>query len=371
MAGLVRDPDVPENRCAFTRFRVEIDRRTRSVPRFSNHHPSRINTMIPRIVLFCTLVSLIFPFSPVFAGIVDRSVAIVNDDTITLSEVNELGQSFFKKITAETPPERLSEALYQARLTVIDKLIDKKLLIQEAKKLQVQVSDQDVDNAVQRILANNKATMDQFRKELNSMGMSEKQYREELRDQILSSKLITYEVRTKVVITEEKILDYYNTHYTEQTGAGGYRLRQIGCIWGTPLADGSVPTQEEARDKIQKAHRLARDGKDFQELARQYSDLPTAKDGGNLGLFQKDELAAYIRDAIANLKSGEISPVVETGNSYQIYEVVSTEQGETVAKTSYESVKDQIREKLYQQAMETRFKDWLKSIRDKAYIKIL
>lgn len=311
------------------------------------------------------------PLPSGLANIVDRSVAIVNDDTITLSEVNELGQSFFKKITAETPPERLSEALYQARLTVIDKLIEKKLMIQEAKKLQIQVSDQDVDNAVQRILTNNKTTMDQFRKELLSMGMSEKQYREELRDQILSSKLINYEVRTKVVIPEEKILDYYDTHFTEQTGGGGYFLQQIGCLWGTPLADGSVPTREAAQEKIKKAHRLAQDGKDFKELARQFSDLPTAKDGGDLGRFEQDELASYIREAIANLKSGDVSPIVETGNGYLFFKIVSMEPGKIIAKESYESVKDQIREKLSQQAMETRFKDWLKSIRDQAYIKIL
>lgn len=327
--------------------------------------------MIQRILLLCAFAGLCSALTTASAGIVDRSVAIVNNDTITLSEVNELGQSFFKKITDETPPERLAETLYQARLTVIDKLIDKKLMVQEAKKLNIQVSDQDVDGAVQRILTSNKTTMEQFRKELNSMGMSEKQYREELRDQILSSRIINYEVRTKVVIPEEKILDYYDTHFTEQGEGGGYHLQQIGSIWGSTLADGSVPTQEQAKEKIQKAYSLARDDKDFQNLARKYSDLPTAKEGGELGVFQLEELAAYIREAVAQLKPGELSPIVATGNGYVFFKVISTEKGKIVAKASYESVKDQIREKLSQQAMETRFKDWMQSIRENAYIKIL
>lgn len=203
------------------------------------------------------------------------------------------------------------------------------------------------------------------------MGMSEKQYREELRDQILSSRIINYEVRTKVVIPEEKILDYYDTHFTEQGEGGGYHLQQIGSIWGSTLADGSVPTQEQAKEKIQKAYALARDDKDFQNLARKYSDLPTAKEGGELGVFQLEELAAYIREAVAQLKPGELSPIVATGNGYVFFKVVSTEKGKIVAKASYESVKDQIREKLSQQAMETRFKDWMQSIRENAYIKIL
>ncbi|MGD9949862.1 MAG: SurA N-terminal domain-containing protein [Desulfobulbus sp.] len=327
--------------------------------------------MIQRILLFCALASLFAPLTNASASIVDRSVAVVNNDTITLSEVNELGQSFFKKITDETPPERLSEALYQARLTVIDKLIEKKLMVQEANKLHIQVSDQDIDGAIQRILTNNKTTMEQFRKELSSMEMSEKQYREELRDQILSSRLVNYEVRTKVVIPEEKILDYYDTHFIEQAEGGGYHLQQIGCVWGRPLVDGTVPTQEQAKEKIQKAYALAHDGDNFQDLARKYSDLPNAQGGGDLGLFQLDELATYIQEAVSHLKSGELSPIVATGNGYVFFKVVSTEKGKIAAKASYESVKEQIREKLSKQAMETRFKEWMQSIREKAYIKIL
>ncbi len=326
--------------------------------------------MIQRVFFFCALAIFAFSLTSATAQIVDRSVAIVNNDTITLSEVNELGASFFKKVTEDSSPERLNEALYRARLSVIDKLIEKKLMVQEAQKLQIQVSDQEVEGALQRILSNNQTTLEQFRKELGSMGMSEKQYREELRDQILSSRLVNYEVRTKVVIPEEQILDYYDTHYVEQS-AGGYYLRQIGFIWGQPLANGVTQTQEQARKKVQEVYDLAQTGKDFKALASTYSDLPNAVDGGDLGLFQLNELAPYIRDAVSPLKAGEISPIVATGNSYLFFKVVSTEKGKIIPKAPYEEVKDTIKEKLSQQAMEKRFKEWMQSIREKAYIKIL
>ncbi|MBM9613375.1 SurA N-terminal domain-containing protein [Desulfobulbus rhabdoformis] len=316
------------------------------------------------------ILSLLVSLTEASAQIVDRSVAIVNNDTITLSEVNELGASFFKKVTEDSSPERLNEALYRARLTVIDKLIEKRLMIQEAQKLQIQVSDQDVEGALQRILSNNHTTLEQFRKELKTMGMSEKQYREELRDQILSSRLVNYEVRTKVVIPEEKILDYYDTHFVEQS-AGGYYLRQIGCLWGRQVANGSTPTKDQARKKVQKVYDLAQEGKDFKTLARTYSDLANAEDGGDLGLFQLNELAPYIRDNVSQLKAGEISPIVATENSYLFFQVVSTEKGKIIPKAPYAEVKDQIKEKLSQQAMERRFKEWMQSIREKAYIKIL
>lgn len=327
--------------------------------------------MTSRILLFSVLAGLLSLSTVLHANVVDRSVAIVNEDTITLSEVNELGRSFFKKISEETPADRLAETLQQARNTVIDKLIDKKLLVQEAKKLNIQVSDQEVENAVQRVLDNNKTTMAEFRKEMSAMGMTEKQYKEELREQILSSKLITHEVRTKVVVPEDKILDYYSANYTEQVGGGGYYILQIGCLWGTATPNGATPSQQEARDKAKKAHDLAEDGKDFKELARKYSDLPSAADGGDLGNFQQDEMAPFMRDAVVRLKQGQISPIVEANNGYHFFKLVSSQEGKIVAKAPYESVKNEIRDKLSQQAMESRFKDWLKSIRDKAYIKIL
>lgn len=327
--------------------------------------------MVLRILLFPFLINVLVFSAMTHANVIDRTVAIVNEETITLSEVNELGRSFFKKITEETPPERLAETLQQARKTVIDKLIDKKLVVQEAKKLGIQVSDQDVDNAMQRVLTNNKTTLEEFRKEMNAMGMTEQQYKEELRDQILSSRLINHEVRTKVVISEEQILDYYKANYTSQIGGGEYHLQQIGCTWGTPLANGTTPSQEDAKAKIQKVYDRAKDGDDFKELARKYSDLPFAEDGGDLGTFQPHEMATAMQSAVTHLQPGEISAIVEIDNGYHFFKLVSSQEGETIAKASYETVKEEIREKLYQQAMEARFKDWFKSIRDKSYIKIL
>ena len=102
-----------------------------------------------------------------------------------------------------------------------------------------------------------------------------------------------------------------------------------------------------------------------------FRSLPSAADGGDLGSFQPDEMAASMREIVLKLKPGEVSPIIETENGYQFFKLVSSQEGEIIAKESYESVKEQIREKLYQQAMEQRFNEWLKSIREKAYIKIL
>jgi len=112
-------------------------------------------------------------------------------------------------------------------------------------------------------------------------------------------------------------------------------------------------------------------GQDFKQLARQYSDLPSAVDGGDIGAFQEDEMAEYMRDAVTSLKPGEISPVVESPNGYMLFKLLSSQEGKIITKVPYESVKEEIRNTLYQQEMEKRYDTWLEEIRNQAYIKIL
>ena len=304
------------------------------------------------------------------ANIIDSCVAVVNDDVITLSEVNEAGKPIFQRIAEQAPPEQLAEALKQARQTVIDKLIEKKLLVQQAKRMHISVSDEDVDRALEQIMKRNGTTMEQFRAELARMGMDEQQYRENLRDQILGSKLINYEVRSKVIVPEEQIIDYYDQHYTEQVEAGGYYILQIGVTVDSE-GDNPAEAKKAARKKAERIRSLAMGGQDFKQLARQYSDLPSAVDGGDIGAFQEDEMASYMRDAVTSLKPGEISPVVESPDGFMLFKLLSSQEGKIITKVPYESVKEEIRNTLYQQEMEKRYDVWLEEIRSQAYIKIL
>ena len=164
---------------------------------------------------------------------------------------------------------------------------------------------------------------------------------------------------------------YYDRHYTESAGEGEFYLFQIGVIWGTQDRTGNVPSKAEAREKIERIKHLVEKGGDFKALAKQYSDLPSAMDGGDLGTFKEREMAPAMREAIASLKSGDLSDIIEQGNNFQFFFVQSAAQGAKIAKAPYDSVKEEIREELFQQEMEQRLKEWLGSVREKAYIKIL
>jgi peptidyl-prolyl cis-trans isomerase SurA len=323
-----------------------------------------------RLHIIFLLLFLLWP-SFVSAELVDRVVAEVNDDVITLSELETAGDSYFKRIREKAPPRELNAALRQARKEVLTSLIDKMLLYQAAEKMSISVSEAEIDTAVDQIMARNNATIKEFRKELESMHTTEEKFRDDLHDQILQSKMINFQVRSRIVIIEEDIKEYYQKEYTREEGESGYYILQMGFTWekqGNLVMPGTVAKQD-ARKRAEEVRTRVLDGESFKELAKSFSNLPSAKDGGDIGMIKKEEMAPYMRDTVLAVRPGEISPIVETESGYQFFKLLSVRDGDMVVLAPYESVRDEIRDRLYQQEMEEQYDIWTKELREKAYIK--
>ncbi|MDH4320216.1 MAG: SurA N-terminal domain-containing protein [Desulfobulbaceae bacterium] len=315
------------------------------------------------LALLC-LLPLISP-SPCRAETVNRIVATVNEDVITLKDLQDEGAMLFQKILREAPPAQVDKALQSARKEMLSSLIDKKIIEQRAAQLGFAVSDQELDAHIQQMLAAKGISHEIFRTEIARMGDSETHYRSMIRTQILQSKLINFDVRSKVVITDDKIRSYYDKQFTGTAAADGFHIQQIGVGWGE---NAQGRTKEEARAIIDNLLTLANQGENFEELARKKSDLPSAVDGGDIGVFKKDEMAPYMRQAILAVKAGEISPVVEAPNSFQFFKLVASKQGDVVSKAPFETVKEDIRKKLYEEELQQNFTTWVRQLREQADI---
>lgn len=323
-----------------------------------------------RRFLFATALFLITT-NQATAEIVDRVVAVVNEDAITLTELNREGEQYLRQVAAKTPAEKREAVLAKARQEVLSGLIDKTIALQKAAEMHITVSPEEVEAAITRILASNNRTVEDFRRDLVAMGITENQYRDSLRDQILKTKLINYEVRSKVVVIEDRIREYYDQNYTKEVTAGGYYILQMGFSWvGSP-----DQTEQElkfsARSKAEAVRAQALEGENFRELAKQFSELPSAADGGDIGVLRKDEMAPYMREIIVPMKPGEVSPIVETDSGYQFFKLLSVKEGDIITQAPYDSVKEEIRDKLYQQEMDLQYKKWVTDLRAGAYIKEL
>ncbi|MCK5517703.1 MAG: SurA N-terminal domain-containing protein [Desulfobulbaceae bacterium] len=336
----------------------------------TNHRFPSVLSILPAIILFiiCT--------SPLHAAeLVDRVVAVVNDEIITMSEVNDAGNEYFRKITAQAPPAQLADALSRAREEVLDNLIDKELIVQEAQKQNVSVSDEELQRAAEQMLIKNNLTRDMLDAQLGQMGMNYDTYLDTMRNQMLQSKLVNYEIRSKIIITDDMILDYYDTHYTQHMSGDGYYLLQMGFTWNNPDEEESAPAEYaekmDAKKRAERVHALVLGGQDFRALAQKFSDLPSAADGGDLGVFQEDDMAPYMQNAVLKLNAGEVSEVIETPSGYQFFKLLSGQDGQIVVQAPLSSVKEEIREKLYNQELKGDLDEWVTNIKKEAFIKKL
>ncbi len=321
------------------------------------------------VVLVCFMLAW-----PAGAEVVDRVVAEINNDVITLSEVEEAGKTVFRQIALEVPAQDRLKAIDQVRRDILANLIDKKLIEQEAARQGIVVSEEEVDQAFEQVLAINNLDPAEFLQQLEDSGMDEVQYRDNLKTQIYQNQLLNRDVRSKIVITEEAILDYYDTTYTKLIPEGGYYLLQVGIGWGETEGTESDPAdleerKRDARERADRVHRLAVNGNDFKELARKFSDLPSAAEGGDIGVFDEDEMASYMRSVVTSLKPGEVSRIIETPVGFQFFKLLSSNEGGIVMQAPYAEVKEEIREKLFNEALKSEFDEWIEGIRDSAYIR--
>lgn len=309
------------------------------------------------VFLFCSIAS---------AAIVDRIVAVVNDDIITLTDLNKALSPYVDKINAAGySAQKRKKIMYNIRKDMINRMVDQKLTDQEVKRLHVTVSDKEVDNAIERFKQSHMMTQEDLEKGLKQAGMTFKEYREKIRQEILRPKLINYTIKSKVIITDQDIKKYYMEHKQEFKGITKYHLFNICIRVDSDASDGIKSEKKTMAEKIKK---MLDNGDDFKTLAKKYSELPNASNGGDLGMLKLDTFSNKIRDAVTNLKQGQYTDVILTDYGYQIFYVegMEKEKGKTLAQVS-----DMISDKLYKKIVEKRFKQWLSSLKEKAHIKIM
>lgn len=328
-------------------------------------------TAIPAL-LFTIL--MLFPQGIAKAQLVDRVVAVVNEDIITLTELQENGREFLEKIQESVPEDQRRQALREAQERILAKLIDQHLISQEAAKVNIDLSDAEFEQSFARNLEKMGVTRQELLAKLKASGLSEEKYLEDQRSQLLRDKLILYEVRSKIIITDEMIREYYAAEYAEELQDGGYYLLQMGFTWGDSEEMRQSPgllmaDKARARREAVETRQQLLGGADFAELARQKSDLPSAVDGGDIGIFQEDEMALAMREAVVKLKAGEITPVLETQNTFQIFKLLSRRQGEVVQQVPFETVKEEIRKKLFESEFNKEYRKWIEEMKKAAYVK--
>jgi peptidyl-prolyl cis-trans isomerase C len=329
---------------------------------------------------------------PAGAKVVDRTVATVNDQAIMLSEFEKnaapiLDQFQHTAPAAEQTPERIADI----KKRVLDQMIDDRLLVEEAKKKTIHVSQLEVDDGVKKVRGRFN-TEEEFNQELQKEGMTNDDFRKHIQDQLATIKLIDQEVKAKTPPpSDDEIKSLYDTLdaiINDKPIPGSHTASELEELKSLAKAvqrrfgervrarhilvrvapNASQQDKDAALKKIQDVQARLKKGEDFADLAKKYSDDPGSKDhGGDFGYFSRGDMVPAFEKVAFGLDVGQTSDIVTTDFGYHIIQV---QEKKAATSMSLDEIKDDLREYLFQQRGAKRFESYVKDLRSKADIKV-
>lgn len=294
--------------------------------------------------------------------LLDRVVAVVNDEAVTLSEIQEEGQPVVRKIFQDfVGPER-DRRLEEAEKRLMDDLISRRLMYQVAKREGMLPSTAEINGALEELKRNNNATDDaQFRALLKAEGLTMEQVRRSVGERLAIGRLLARQVRSTIIIDEDELMKYYEANQEKYQRIPTAEIRHI--LFPVP------PGEEEAkvRTQAEKARAKILAGEDFTRVAEHVTASGEGQ-GGDLMTVHRGELAPEIEDAAFGTPAGHVSIPLRSAAGWHLIQVERV-QAERMAP--FAEVRDAIRDQLFQEKFEAKRKEWLANLRAKAFIQIL
>lgn len=303
--------------------------------------------------------------SPEGGLIIEEIVARVNNEVITRSELqhsidsaeDEAKQDCENRCT----PEQIKSIAEDRRKNALRDLIDQSLLVQRGKDMGLSV-EPDVIKQLDAIRQENKLKdLDELEKAVSSQGLNYEDFKNNIRNGILTKKVINEEVGSHINVTTDEIQKYYDGHKQEFVRPEQVALRSIEVS----TSGKSEADVANLKKKADEALKRIKDGEDFGEIAKRYSDGSTAKQGGYLGIYKRGELSKQLEDVVFKMKRNELTDIMETRQGFLIMQVLEHyDEGEQ----ALDKVRDEIHQKLYGEKMEPALRDYLKTLREQSYV---
>ena len=292
--------------------------------------------------------------------LLERVVAVVNNDAITLGELEE-AMAAARADTRQRPAGNDE----QVKREFLNRFIESRLQLQEAEREKITVDEAEVDEELlERVKKTNVKDLEEFKAIIKAQGLNYDFVRKRLRENLKMSKIVRRKVAIRVTVTDAEIDRYLEENRAKLETGLGYHARHILVVPEGALTDAAW---EAARIRAELVRNQLREGADFAELASKYSGDATAKDGGDLGTLKRGELAQDIESRILALKPGEISDPYRSDLGYHIFRLESKDglEGDGLTRA-----RGQIREILFRQKYEARLDAWLREIRERAIIEV-
>jgi len=287
------------------------------------------------------------------AEVVDRIIATVDGEPITSHEVKrqrELAAASGSQITDQQALESL----------ITDRLLDR-----EVRDKGIEVKSEEIDRYVDQVKERNRVDSYRFEAALEAQGLTLAKYRDRIKNELERSQLVNREIRGRVSVTPAEIERYYEANREEFRAGERVTVRDI--LFRVEPLDSEAEVAR-LRAKAEEVRGLAVAGRSFEELAKQFSEGPGASQGGLLGTFTRDQIDEALATTAFSLPPGRVSEVIRADRGFHILRV---DKVDPAGYRSLDEAREQVREVLYQKAIEQRFQEWIsKDLRERHSVEV-
>ncbi len=297
------------------------------------------------------------------ARVVEKIAAVVGDDIILQSEVEDRAAPLLSEAESIANPTEREARANAIRRQVLDQMIDDKLLAQKATELKLTVSDEEIDRSIDQIKQQYGLNDEQLRNELRKQGLTMAEYRQNTKREILKYRVLNIAVGSKINVGDSEVRNYYDRYMK----SANVQVRASHIFIAIPdnADNATVMEREKFADSL-----LARaqKGEDFAQLAREYSeDAGTRDDGGDLGFIGRDILPKPLEELLFSMHVGDIRGPVRANRGFHIIKLVAKR---TKPPKPFAEVQDEIRIRLRQREMERQTKIYLSELRKRVLVDI-
>ncbi|MGA2201185.1 MAG: peptidylprolyl isomerase [Terriglobales bacterium] len=322
--------------------------------------------------------ALLLPSLSPADSVVEEIITRVNNEIITRSEYIR-SRDQLKQEIQQQDPANADRIFAEKQRDVLRDLIDQQLLLQKGKDLGINGDTELIKRLDEMRKQMNLETMEDLEKAAEAQGASYEDFKQNLRNQIITQKVIGQEVGQHLAMSKDEVKKFYDQHRAEMEQPEQARLSEILIAPKLPAkpapsadAKPEPPSEADTEAALAAAQAKAQDlldqihkGAKFEDLAKRYSDGPSAKDGGDLQSFKRGELSKELEDKVFALKAGEVTDVIRTKQGYVILQAT---EHQTAGIPTLKEVEPRIQDALYMQKLQPALRAYLTTLREEAFI---
>lgn len=310
--------------------------------------------------LVAASVAWLVPQANASTVLVERIVARINNKIITQREYDQQAQNLHAELAKDYSGEKLEQEYKAQSKNLMRDMIDEDLLVQKANDDNINVETDVIKSLDQIRQRYNLPSLEALQHAVENSGMNWEDFKDRIKRQLLRQKVISREVGGRIMLTRADARKFFEAHKKEFDSPPGVHLAEI-------LISTEKHSPEQAEKRAKKALSEIQNGARFSDLAKQYSDAPSATDGGDVGFFKAGTVAPVIANAISNLDAGDVSGIVKTQYGYMIFKVLEKRVGKN---PTFDQVADQVMNYLYEQKIQGELRGFLTTLRKESYIRL-